>query len=136
MRIEPPASVPTASGHSPSTTAAALPPLLPPGLRSGSHGLRVTPQSGESVTAFQPNSGVVVLPKNTAPCALSRAVIGESAAAAAPGASVREPARRGQPRASTVSFNATGTPSRRPSGSPFAQRASEARAIASAVCGS
>ena len=43
MRIEPPASVPTASGQIPAKSAAALPPLLPPGVRSRFHGLRVTP---------------------------------------------------------------------------------------------
>ena len=49
---------------------------LPPGVRSRFHGLRVTPVSGELVNGFQPNSGVVVLPKNTAPAARSRAVDG------------------------------------------------------------
>ena len=39
---------------------------------AGSHGLRVTPVSGLSVTPFQPNSGVVVLPGSTAPCAAQR----------------------------------------------------------------
>jgi hypothetical protein len=33
MRIEPPASVPIASGQTPAASAAALPPLLPPGVR-------------------------------------------------------------------------------------------------------
>ncbi len=36
------------------------------------------PVSGESVTPFQPNSGVVVLPRITAPWARSRAVLGAS----------------------------------------------------------
>ena len=44
----------------------------------GSHGLRVTPVSGLSVTPFQPNSGVVVLPTSTAPCSRSRATAGAS----------------------------------------------------------
>src|SRR6516165_4999125 len=135
MRIEPPASVPTASGQIPAATATALPPLLPPGVRSRSHGLRVTPVSGESVTPFQPNSGVVVLPKNTAPAHRRRAVAGESSSHACFGSIVREPNRRGQPLVSTVSLSATGTPSSRPCGSPFCQRASEARAIASARLG-
>ena len=78
MRIEPPASVPTASGQMPASTATALPPLLPPGVRSRFQGLRVMPVSGESVVGFQPNSGVVVLPKNTAPWARNRAVEGAS----------------------------------------------------------
>ena len=41
-----------------------------------SHGFRVTPVSGLSVTPFQPNSGVVVLPRNTAPCSRMRATGG------------------------------------------------------------
>ena len=41
-RIEPPVSVPSASGASHAATAAAEPPLEPPGMRSRSHGLRVT----------------------------------------------------------------------------------------------
>ena len=136
MRIEPPASVPTASGVMPASTAAALPPLLPPGVRSRLHGLRVTPHSGESVVGFQPNSGVVVLPKNTAFWERRRAVAGASSCQLWFGSIVFEPTRRGQPRVSCVSLIATGTPSSSPSGSPFRQRASEARAAASAVSGS
>src|SRR5215212_1032278 len=67
IRIEPPPSVPSASGTIPAARAAALPPLEPPLVRDGSHGLRVTPASGLSVTPFQPSSGVVVLPARTAP---------------------------------------------------------------------
>src|SRR5579884_2542759 len=136
MRIDPPASVPTASGQMPHNTATALPPLDPPGVRAKSHGLRVMPVSGESVTGFQPNSGVVVLPKNTAPAARSRAVDGASSGQSWSASIVSEPTRRGQPRVSWVSLIATGTPSRMPSGAPFAQRASDSRAIASAESGS
>ena len=78
IRTLPPPSVPSASGPAPSATAAAAPPLEPPAVRVGSCGLRVTPDSGESVTPFQPNSGVVVLPMNTAPCSRSRATDGAS----------------------------------------------------------
>ena len=42
-RIEPPVSVPSASGAIEAATAAAEPPLEPPGTRSRSHGLRVGP---------------------------------------------------------------------------------------------
>src|SRR6202161_4197722 len=76
IRIEPPPSVPRASGPRPEATAAAAPPPDPPAVRSGSHGLRVTPVSGLSVTPFQPNSGVVVFPISTAPCSRSRATAG------------------------------------------------------------
>src|SRR3990170_8315129 len=64
MRIEPPPAVPTASGPMPEATAAAAPPEEPPGVFAVFHGLRVMPVSGLSVTPFQPNSGVVVLPSS------------------------------------------------------------------------
>lgn len=55
-----------------------LPPLDPPAVREGSHGFRVTPWRGESVTPFHPSSGVVVLPINTAPLRRSEATAGAS----------------------------------------------------------
>src|SRR5260221_693047 len=78
MRIEPPPSPPSAIGPIPQATATTAPPLDPPGVFVLSHGLRVIPVSGESVTPFQPNSGVVVLPKKTAPASRSRATDGPS----------------------------------------------------------
>ena len=82
MRIEPPPSVPTCRAPMPSAQATAAPPLEPPGVLAMSHGLRVMPVSALSVTAFQPNSGVVVLPISTAPCSRSRAVAGASSSQA------------------------------------------------------
>jgi hypothetical protein len=128
MRMEPPPSVPSASGTMPVPSAAALPPLEPPAVLDVSHGLRVTPSSGESVTPFQPNSGVVVLPGSTAPWRRSAATAGASASHALSGLTVRDPRSVGQPRVSRTSFTATGTPSRAPCGSPRAQRASDAAA--------
>jgi hypothetical protein len=49
IRIEPPASVPWASGVSPAATAAALPPLEPPGEWAGFRGLRVGSPTSFSV---------------------------------------------------------------------------------------
>ena len=49
MRIEPPPSLPVHAGNSPAATAAADPPDEPPGVRSGFHGLRVMPCSGDDV---------------------------------------------------------------------------------------
>ncbi len=43
IRIEPAPSEALRDATSPAATAAALPPLEPPGVRPGSHGLRVTP---------------------------------------------------------------------------------------------
>ena len=49
MRIEPPPSEPSAPPTRPAATAAAEPPLDPPGVRLRSHGLRVAPKVGVSV---------------------------------------------------------------------------------------
>jgi len=69
VRIEPPPSEPFAAGTIRAATAAAEPPLEPPGVRSRFHGLRVGPNSSGSVTLVSPNSGVLVLPKITNPAA-------------------------------------------------------------------
>jgi hypothetical protein len=60
MRIDPPPSPPVAMLHSPPATAAAEPPDEPPGVRSGFHGLRVTPRRFVRVTLTPPNSLAVV----------------------------------------------------------------------------
>ena len=113
-------------------TAAAAPPEEPPGVFAGFHGLRVMPVSGLSVTPFQPNSGVVVLPSSTAPCSRSRAVAGASSFHGPFGSTVFEPRSVGQPRVRMMSLIDTGTPSSRPCGCPLHQRASEAFASSSA----
>jgi hypothetical protein len=136
MRTEPPPSVPSDSGPIPSATAAALPPDDPPDVRSGSHGLRVTPVSGESVTPFQPSSGVVVRPTTTAPCSRSRATAGASTSHGPAGSIVREPRSVGRPRVSSRSLTDVGTPSIRPAGSPACQRFSDSRAASSALSAS
>jgi hypothetical protein len=76
MRIEPPASVPSAIGTAPAATVAAEPALEPPELRAGFQGLRVTPVSGEMPVPFPPNSGVVVLPMMTVPASSMRWTMG------------------------------------------------------------
>src|SRR5512147_2144610 len=133
MRIEPPPSVPTVSGAMPEATAAAPPPEEPPGVIFGFQGLRVIPVSGLSVTPFQPNSGVVVLPTSTAPCSRRRATTGASSSHGPRGSIVFEPRRVGQPRVSSRSLIEAGTPSSNPFGAPFFQRASDSLALASAV---
>src|SRR3984893_4213498 len=67
-RIEPTTCVPSAAGTMPHATAAAE-PLLSPGVRSLSHGLRV-PRG--SVAA---NSVVTTLPRITAPASCSAATL-------------------------------------------------------------
>src|SRR3954467_5465860 len=118
MRIEPPPSVPTASGPMPAATAAAAPPEDPPGVFAGFHGLRVIPVSGLSVTPFQPNSGVVVLPSSTAPFSRSRAVTGLSTSHGWPGSIALEPRSVGQPWVRNMSLIEVGTPSSQPIGLP------------------
>src|SRR3954469_20027337 len=97
MRIEPAPSEPICSAPMPVAAAIAAPPLLPPDVRDESHGLRLTPSRGLSVTPFQPNSHIAVLPMSTAPASRRRATHGASTV---PGASlvVSDPLRAGAPR--------------------------------------
>ena len=78
MRVEPPPSLAVQNGTKPAATAAAEPPLDPPGVRVGSHGLRVVPHALVSVKQVEPNSGAAVLPTGTAPAARRRATCTES----------------------------------------------------------
>src|SRR5208283_5338374 len=73
-RIEPPVSVPSAPAHNPAATAAAEPPLDPPGTRSRSHGLRVFMKAEFSVDDPMANSSMFVFPIKTAPACLSFSV--------------------------------------------------------------
>ncbi|EUA43006.1 6-aminohexanoate-cyclic-dimer hydrolase domain protein [Mycobacterium xenopi 3993] len=57
MRIDPPPSLACANGTRPLATAAAAPPLDPPGDRLVSHGLWVGPQAIGSVVGTLPSSG-------------------------------------------------------------------------------
>ena len=136
IRIDPPPSVPSPIGPRPAAIAAAAPELLPPGVHSRFQGLRVMPLKGLSPNAFQPYSGMVVLPRMTAPVSLSRATGGASSSHGWSGFVRVEPRSVGQPRVKNRSLMVTGTPSSRPTGSPFCQRASEARADLSAPSGS
>src|SRR5438477_2328775 len=67
IRIEPAPSEPWCIGPRPAATAAAAPALEPPVVVPVFHGLRVIPVSGLSPSAFQPNSGLVVLPTKMPP---------------------------------------------------------------------
>src|SRR5205814_8042143 len=70
--IDPPVCEPSAPRHIPQATAAALPLLLPPGVRSTFQGLRV---GGGSKHAY---CVVTVLPRNTAPACRSRSTTVQS----------------------------------------------------------
>src|SRR5205807_10273914 len=67
IRVEPPPSFPCAIGTIPAATAAADPPLDPPGVRSSDHGFRVGPTRRDSVVGRIPISGSAVLPTITNP---------------------------------------------------------------------
>ena len=56
----------------PEATAAAAPPLEPPGVKLVFHGLRVAPHASGSVTGKLPNSGELVRPRKTSCCSLKR----------------------------------------------------------------
>src|SRR5690625_1288535 len=78
MRMDPPESPPWCSTPMFRAAATAAPPEEPPGVRRVSHGFRVAPNTRLSVTAFQPNSGVLVLPNITAPASRNRRTGGAS----------------------------------------------------------
>ena len=72
-RTLPPVSVPSAHTTSPLATAAALPPLEPPGTRRRSHGLYTGPNAEFSFDEPIANSSQLVLPASTAPAPDRRA---------------------------------------------------------------
>src|ERR687893_3269178 len=78
MRIEPAPSLPWASGPRPAATAAAAPPLDPPGVFARFQGLNDGPNTRFPESPFQPNSGVLVFPSMTAPAAYNRSTTGAS----------------------------------------------------------
>src|SRR5579862_3422516 len=78
IRIEPPPSLAVTNGSTAPASAAAEPPLDPPGVRSRFHGERVTPYTRFLVIAVWPNSGALVLPTTIAPAARRRATCVES----------------------------------------------------------
>jgi len=77
-RIEPPVSVPVATGTRPAATAAAEPPEEPPGIAARSQGLRTGPKYECSLEPPIANSSQLVLPRHTAPAAASRSTTAAS----------------------------------------------------------
>src|SRR5512146_3586453 len=78
-RTEPPRSVPRPAAEHPADTAAASPPLEPPGEYSTFHGLLVRPNTGFVVRQSIAHSGTFVLPSTIAPAARSNRTAGASA---------------------------------------------------------
>src|SRR6266567_9345367 len=72
IRIEPPPSLACATGSMRAATAAAAPPEEPPDECARFHGLRVGPNSRDSVVGISPNSGLELFPKIVTPLARNR----------------------------------------------------------------
>ena len=70
-RMDPPVSVPSVATAKPAATAAAEPPLEPPGTRSSARGLRTGPYAEFSFDEPIANSSQFSLPSSTAPAASS-----------------------------------------------------------------
>src|SRR4051794_38737739 len=81
MRIDPPPTEPSAAGAGRGAGGRPAPPLPPPDVRRRSHGLRVTPNVGDSVHGVVISSGTFVLPSTIAPAARSRQTTSASAGA-------------------------------------------------------
>src|SRR2546426_2890600 len=132
MRIDPAPSEPWASGPRPAAAAAAAPALEPPVVIAVFQGLRVMPVRGLSPRAFQPNSGLVVLPSMTPPAAWRRRTNGASTSGTRV-AKMWEPDIVRTPRVNARSLIEYGTPCSGPRGPPRMTAASASRARASAV---
>src|SRR5690606_5385505 len=134
MRIEPPPSLPWAAATSPAATAAAAPPLEPPAVHPGRHGLRVGGPSAVSQYREQPNSLVAVLPRLMVPAA-RKAATTSSSYSGTKSVNASEPYVVRTPRVACRSLIATGTPSSGGGYSSLASRSSAARACAVAASG-
>jgi hypothetical protein len=132
MRIEPTRSEPQSRNVSPAATAAADPPLEPPGLRVGACGLFVRPYSSFAVCAKSASIvATFVLPTRIAPAARSRRTAAASSAAVQPACSGR-PQVVGSPAVWKASFTLIGTPASAPAAAPEARAPSTRRASARA----
>ena len=96
IRIEPVPSLPDAAPTRPAATAAAEPPLDPPGESSRFHGFRVRPKSAGSVAQWLPNSAVFVRPQMISPAATYRSTV-HAVSEATCSRSAREPMYSGTP---------------------------------------
>src|SRR5216684_630834 len=108
-RIDPPVSDPSASGVRRAATAAADPPLDPPGVRSSAHGFRAGPNAEFSFDDPIANSSQLVFPTTTAPAASSR----DTTVASYGGTKVsrmRDDAVVRRPFVQRLSLSAAGTP--------------------------
>ncbi len=110
--MEPPVSVPIASGDWYEASAAEEPPPEPPGMRVRSQGLPVGPYALFSVDDPMANSSMLVLPRMTTSAALSRLVSVASYGGIQP-SRILEPTVVGMPSVVKMSLSASGTPYQR-----------------------
>jgi len=108
-RTDPPVSDPSAIDAMRAATAAADPPLDPPGVRSSAHGLRVGPNAEFSVDEPIANSSQLVLPTMMAP-ARSRRATAVASYGGTNDSRIFDAAVVRTPRVQMLSFSATGTP--------------------------
>ena len=132
IRMEPAPSEPWCKGPSPAAAAAPAPALDPPVVIAWFHGFRVMPVTGLSPIPFQPNSGVVVLPRKIPPAAASRGTKAASASGTR-SAKMSEPPIVRTPRVNVRSLMEYGMPWIGPSGRPAITSASASRAWAMAA---
>src|ERR1700729_4207494 len=107
--MEPPVSLPSEYGTVPAATVAALPPLLPPGTRSTSHGLPTEPNAEFSVDEPMANSSQLVLPTQTAPASNNRCTAVPVYGGLNP-RRIFEPALGSMPSTQSTSLSAIGMP--------------------------
>ena len=78
MRLLPPVSVPSPATAMPVATATAVPPLLPPAIKSGSQAFPTEPNAMFLLVMPKASSCILVFPSTMAPAALRRATTGAS----------------------------------------------------------
>src|SRR3954465_14865660 len=122
-RIEPPVSVPSAHGAVPAATAAALPPLEPPGTRLRAPRLGTGPKAEFSFDEPIANSSWFVLPSSGEPASASLRTTVAVYGGREP-SRIFEPACDGTPSVQKRSLTPSGTPPSGPAPSPFAAPAS------------
>src|SRR5690625_4723402 len=124
--MDPPVSVANAKGASEAATAAAEPPLEPPGTRPRSHGLRVVLRAEYSVEDPRANSSIFVLPKIGIPAAF-KCVTTVASYGGTKSASIFEADVVRTPSVHRLSLSAIGTPSSAGVSPPFLRRLSASR---------
>ena len=132
MRMLPPVSVPIVAAASRAAIAAPEPPLEPPGMRVGFHGLRVGPKCGLFVVTPNANSCVLSLPSRTAPASREPPRDGASVVGHAVGVDLRAARSCGCRRCRTRSLRPIGMPWSGPRIAPRAISSVARRASASA----